>query len=298
MRGKPEDQALITGKWFLPLRGDNTSKADFGCLLAVCGSAGMSGAACMAVSSALRCGAGLVALASAERVIERAAQSLWEPIFLPLADDGKGFIAQEAAGLLRGYRRATALLLGCGMGKRPETAALALEMLRKTELPLVIDADGLTSFGRDFPDVSHRKGETVVTPHRGEMACLTGEAYEKISESPMWHALNFAKSRGAVTVLKGSVTAVASPDGRSFLLNMPNSGLSKGGSGDVLAGCIGSFLAQGVKGYEAALLGVCVHAEAGKLARLEKGVYGMLPRDIIENIPYAIKNMEEAPHEN
>ena len=170
MRGKPEDQALITGKWFLPLRGDNTSKADFGCLLAVCGSAGMSGAACMAVSSALRCGAGLVALASVERVIERAAQSLWEPIFLPLADDGKGFIAQEAAGLLRGYRRATALLLGCGMGKRPETAALALEMLRKTELPLVIDADGLTSFGRDFPDVSHRKGETVVTPHRGEMA--------------------------------------------------------------------------------------------------------------------------------
>ena len=126
MRGKPEDQALITGKWFLPLRGDNTSKADFGCLLAVCGSAGMSGAACMAVSSALRCGAGLVALASVERVIERAAQSLWEPIFLPLADDGKGFIAQEAAGLLRGYRRATALLLGCGMGKRPETAALAV----------------------------------------------------------------------------------------------------------------------------------------------------------------------------
>ena len=295
MRGKPEDQALITGKWFLPLRGDNTSKADFGCLLAVCGSAGMSGAACMAVSSALRCGAGLVALASVERVIERAAQSLWEPIFLPLADDGKGFIAQEAAGLLRGYRRATALLLGCGMGKRPETAALALEMLRKTELPLVIDADGLTSFGRDFPDVSHRKGETVVTPHRGEMACLTGEAYEKISESPMWHALNFAKSRGAVTVLKGSVTAVASPDGRSFLLDMPNSGLSKGGSGDVLAGMILSLLGQGIPPKQAVPAAVWLHGAAGDLAAKDFGEYGMTPSDLLRRIPAAIQQAMDGP---
>ena len=276
----------------LPRRGDAGTKGDFGTLLCVCGSRDMPGAALLSAGAALRCGVGLVALASVPPVLEAARQSLWEAVTLPLPADEQGHISAVGCARILEYRRATALLVGCGLGRSTAGTRLLARLARDDSRPIVIDADGLNALCGALPRFDPGR-PAVLTPHMGEMARLTGIDAETLRQDRGGHAAALARQTGAVVVLKDSVTHIAAPDGRLWLLDRPNSGLAKGGSGDVLAGCIAAFLAQGLDAPTAALLGAAVHSRAGARAAERLGKYGMLPRDVIESIPAAIKELEE-----
>lgn len=275
----------------LPGRDEGGNKGTFGCLLCLCGSRDMPGAAGLAVSAGLRCGAGLVAAASTAYVLDNIKARMWEPLYLTLPESGEGFISAEGAKKVLDYKRATAILAGCGMGATRDGEELIRAIIDGSCLPMVIDADGLNCLCRDFPVIE--KGKTVViTPHMGEMSRLTGKDIPYIKENAAEIAGDFSARYGVTVALKGAVTYIASPEGKTYMLNRPNSGMAKGGSGDVLAGCIGSFLAQGVPAAEAAVLGVTVHSVAGSLCAEKVGRRGMLSSDIVEYIPKALVHLE------
>lgn len=275
----------------LPERDEEGNKGTFGCLLCVCGSRDMTGAAGLALSASLRCGVGLAAAASTAYVLDKIKARLWEPVYLTLPETEEGHISALGTETVLGFKRATAILAGCGLGVSRDGEELIRSILSADERPMVIDADGLNCLCRDFPVIGGKKS-VVITPHMGEMSRLTGRDISYIKEKGAEVARDFALCHGVTVVLKGAVTYIASSDGKVYVHDRPNSGLSKGGSGDVLAGCIGSFLAQGVSAPEAALLGVLVHGGAGAICAEKMGKRSMLAGDIIDYIPQVLVHLE------
>jgi len=279
-----------TAASFLPERSDFGDKHSFGKLLCVCGSLDMPGAAVMSCLSALRSGAGLVTLASVRPVIDAALMHITEATFLTLP--GSDAPGEDALPQLLSLRP-TAVLLGCGIGTGEKTQRLVKSLISACASPLLLDADGLNCI-RSGPEVLKKaSAPVVITPHHGEMSRLTGLSRQEISGSPASVAADFAEKYGVTVVLKGPETHIASPEGSAFVLSRPNSGLSKGGSGDVLAGCIASLLAQGAPPAEAAVCGAWLHSEAAALAAEAFGKRSMLARDVIDMLPRAFMKAED-----
>ncbi len=280
---------------FLPPRDEGSAKWSFGRALLVCGSRDFSGAALLACEAALRSGAGLVQLASVDAVIGSARSRLPEALLLPLPEsgDGKGAISESGAfALLRAAERAQSLLFGCGLGIGDDGRSLLRLLTEEFIGPLVIDADGLNLLAEEPAILTRRPGATVLTPHAGEFSRLTGLARDASADEAQAAAAAFAKDFGVTLVLKGARTLVT--DGtRALLLDAPNSGMAKGGSGDVLAGLAAGLLAQAPGDpFGAAALAVFLHAQAGKLARRALGARGMLPSDVIARLPDAFSALE------
>ena len=274
-------------------RDEKTHKGDFGTLTVVAGSSYFRGAAALAVKAALRSGAGIVRLASVEPVIAAAAAKLDEVIFLPLKTGLSGGI--EADDCLRKIAtvRSDAVLAGCGMTDSPDTEKIVRGLLEQSSCPLVLDADALNSL-KGEPSVLRKAAVLpIVTPHIGEMARLTGLSPVGIVSDREKTALAFAAQFHTVVVLKDYQTVVASPDGEILRAGVPNSGLAKGGSGDVLAGIVGSLLCQGFEPYRAACAGVLIHALAGQAARRFRTARGMLPSDLPDALPLVFGAVED-----
>ena len=279
----------------LPLRDETGAKWRFGRTLLVCGSRDFSGAALLACESALRSGAGLVQLASVDAVIGSARSRLPEALLLPLPEsgDGKGVISEGGAfALLRAAEKAQSLLFGCGLGISDDGRALLSRMAEAFPGPMVMDADGLNLLAEDPSLLTRRPGPTVLTPHAGEFSRLTGLARDASEAEAQAAASAFAKDFGVTLTLKGAQTLVT--DGsRTLLLDAPNSGMAKGGAGDVLAGLAAGLVSQMPQDpFGAAALAVFVHAEAGMLARSALGARGMLPSDVIARLPQAFLVLE------
>ena len=179
-----------------------------------------------------------------------------------------------------------ALLLGCGLGRSLQTDALVRNLL-DIEKPLVLDADGLNAINGQEELLKRRKAVTVLTPHEGEFLRLGGD----LSKGREAAAAAFSEKHGVYLVLKGHRTVVAAPDRRVAVNSTGNSGMAKGGSGDVLAGMILSLLGQGCKAFDACCAGVWLHGRAGDRAAADKGERGMTPTDLLEQIPYAMKEI-------
>lgn len=274
-------------------RPRDSHKGTFGAVLAVAGSASYRGAAALAVEGALRTGAGIVTLASVEPVLAAVSARLPECCLCPCEAGAEGGIAPESIPRIQ-RQKATVLLLGPGLGYTAQSAARAAEtrMLVQTLLPgfagsAVLDADGLNAAaqllaeGGAFP---HPAGELIVTPHPGEMARLTGLSAAQINADREGTALRCAQAWNAVVVLKGARTVVAAPDGRVCVNPTGNPGLSRGGSGDVLAGMTAALLACRLPAYEAAACAVYLHGAAADRAAAVHGEYGMLPHDILPEL--------------
>ena len=137
--------------------------------------------------------------------------------------------------------------------------------------------------------LNKRKAQVIVTPHPGEFSRLTGYTTEQILSDTEGCAREFSLKWGIITVLKSHRTVVAFPDGRTFVNILGNPGMATGGSGDVLSGVIASFAAQGFGAENAALAGVYIHSLAADMAVTEKGEYGLIPSDVAEYLPYAVK---------
>lgn len=277
----------------LPKRDPMGNKGTFGHLTAVAGSARYRGAAALAVGAALRSGVGVVRLASVEPVIAAVAASRPECTFLPLSIVPHGGI--DAEDFFRHYGAITqtdALLVGCGMTPARDTERIVAALLGE-EIPLVIDADGLNVLSRMTERLKETKTTPILTPHIGEMARLTGLSIPHIKEHRREVASRFAAEYGCVVVLKDAVTVIAAPDGKSEVCDRPNSGLAKGGSGDVLAGIIASFLARGLAPYEAAVVGMLLHSLAAQKTARALTEDAMLPSDIITHLPLAFADLRK-----
>lgn len=275
-----------------PPRPDDSNKGSFGSLLSVCGCYGMAGAAIMAGRAALRCGLGLLKCALPKSIYPIAAAQLLESVFLPLDEthDGK-LSATELERLLNEAEKSTAVLIGCGLSVSEDTKKIVRGFVRECKKPMLLDADALNCIC-DSPEIlTTAKAKIIITPHPGEMGRLVGKTAAEVNLARAETAVDFAKKYGVVTVLKGSGTIIASPNGKSLLNTTGNSGMATGGSGDVLAGIAGALLAQGAEAFDAAAAAVYLHGKAGDIAAEKLGKISMLPTDIINCIPAALKEI-------
>ena len=271
----------------LPRRDPAGHKGDFGKLLCVCGSVGYTGAPVFASRAAVRTGAGLVFLAVPEQAWPVVAVKSEEAMPFPLPETAEGRLSLLAEEPIR-QRAAScdAVLMGCGLGRDRQTDALVRKLL-DIDRPLVLDADGLNALDGCPEQLQRRTAPTVLTPHEGEFLRLGGD----LSRGREAAAAAFSRKYGVYLVLKGHRTLVADPEGRLAVNETGNSGMAKGGSGDVLAGMIVSLLSQGCGTFDACCAAVWLHGRAGDRAAADKGERGMTPTDLLEQIPYAMKNL-------
>ena len=274
----------------IPPRPRDSHKGSFGTVLAVAGSAYYRGAALLAAEGALRTGAGMVTLASVEPVLAAAVARLPECCLCPCVAGAEGGISPESIPQLQ-RQKATVLLLGPGLGgtaqstgRAAETRTLVQKLLPGFAGSAVLDADGLNAAADllQTEKMLHPQGELILTPHPGEMARLTGRSAAEINADREGTALRYAKAWNAVVVLKGAHTVIAGPDGRCAVNPTGNPGLSRGGSGDVLAGMTSALLACGLPAFEAAACAVYLHGAAADRAAALHGETGMLPHDLLD----------------
>ena len=222
-----------------------------------------------------------------ESVWPAAAVKCWGAMPHPLAErDGRLSPAAEEE-IRRRAAGCDAVAIGCGMG-RGEESDLLIRRLLTVEKPLVLDADGINALEGHIDTLSRRTCATVLTPHDGELARIGGDMTAPREAS----AAAFAAAHGVYLVRKGHRTLVAAPDGRLAVNTTGNDGMAKGGSGDILTGLLTGLLAQGMEPFAACCAAVWLHGRAGDLAAEEKGRRGMTPPDIIEMLPYALKEVE------
>ena len=258
-----------------------SNKGDMGKLLLVCGSWGMAGACVMAAKAALRCGVGLLQIAVEERLYPILSQAVPQAVFVILDWENRREESEQA--LLDALDRCTACVMGCGLGERSELLCpLVFSHCRR---PLVADADAINFLARHPGFLEGVSIPLVLTPHPGEMARLCDDTIPEIQSDRLGAAQQKARETGAVVVLKGASTVIAAPDGRCAVNPTGNPGRATGGSGDVLAGMTGAFLAQGLPPFETAVLSVYLHGKAGDLCAQKFTQRGMLPTDLVEVLP-------------
>ena len=254
----------------LPLvRKADSHKGKFGHVLVIAGSLGKSGAAILAGRGALRSGAGLVTVATPDAVLPIVAGAQPELMTESLTSTKAGTIAAAngKSGSMRTLMRSKTLLaIGPGVGTHKETQRFVTSVVHETELPVILDADGLNAFAGKARDLAKRKTEHLaLTPHPGEMARLLGVSNAAVQADRLGIVLKAAKAWKAHVILKGFHTILATPDGHAFVNTTGNPGMAKGGTGDVLTGILAGTVAQfGTQHWERALaLGVYLHGKAG-----------------------------------
>jgi len=286
----PATLQLVADVPKLPPRKPDGHKGTFGHVLVVAGSKGMSGAAVLCGSGALRGGAGLVQVASPADI--QAVVAAGNPCYLTAAlpVDVQGQLAEDAIPvILELAGSATALALGPGLGQSGKTAEIVEFVLRQAAIPIVLDADGLNALPK-LPStvLSLRESPTVLTPHPGEFARLTKTSTADVQANREKLAIAFAAERKVILVLKGHGTIVT--DGKRLYRNTTgNPGMATGGSGDVLTGLIAALIGHGLAPFEAAQLGVCAHGRAGDLAADELGQSGLIAQDLLAYLPLALR---------
>ncbi len=283
-------------KALLPPRKADGHKGDFGKLLILGGSVGYTGAPYLAASAAVHSGCGLVYLGVPESIWAVEAQKCVSAMPFPLPEaDGKLCLA-ALDGMQDKLRSCGVLALGPGLGRGKETEQLVHALLWQVKEPLVLDADGLNALQGCTERLDARRGRvTILTPHDGEFARLTGRTLREIASGERAElASRFACEHGCVLVLKGHRTRIALPDGRMLVNTSGCSALAKGGSGDVLTGLIGSLLCQGMDAAGAAALGVWLHGRAGELLEAETTAYCAAPESLIaRGLPAAFRELAE-----
>jgi NAD(P)H-hydrate epimerase len=280
----------------LPLRETRSHKGTYGHLLAVAGSTGKSGAAVLLARGALRSGVGLMTVATGASNLERVAVQQAELMTAPLTETRGGALARVALDeILELAVDRDALAVGPGIDTGRSTRALVRRLLAERPCPMVLDADGLNAFAASADtrkELRAGRQTLVLTPHPGEASRLLGWSIRRVQEDRAAAARRLAARTGAVVVLKGHGTLVAGPDGALAVNSTGNPGMASGGTGDVLTGAIGAFLARGLSGFDAARLGVWVHGAAGDRAAAAAGEDGLIASDVVERLPVVLRDLQ------
>ena len=305
-------------KSILPDRPSDAHKGSFGRVLVVAGSINYPGAAMLAGIAAYRVGAGLVTMAVPSPVQSLIAPNFPEATWLLLPHE-MGVISEGAAPVLEAELESTqAILIGPGFGLDASTKAFLSRIIGSEEHtqraqigfirpesqgqlndqklpPCVIDADGLKLLVEIESWSTLLPAETILTPHPGEMEIMTGVSKDEIQADRVGAAKTWSKKWGHIVVLKGANTVIAAPDDRSAVLPFATASLARAGTGDVQAGAIAGFLAQGVSAYEAAIAGSYIHARAGEIAALSLGnSASVLAGDVADSLAATISEIAES----
>jgi ADP-dependent NAD(P)H-hydrate dehydratase / NAD(P)H-hydrate epimerase len=276
----------------LSVEGPDIHKGNRGHLLVLAGSTGKTGAASLTAMGALRAGAGLVTLGIPETLNPILEQKLTEAMTVPLPDTGGGNLSQEAWEDIQAlFQGKTALALGPGLSRDPETMRLVRKIVAECPLPMVIDADGLNALSGHMNNTKNTASRTILTPHPGEMGRISGRQTAEIQADRVAAAAEFVRTHGCFLVLKGARTLIAMPDQMLYVNPTGNPVLSSGGSGDVLTGIIGGFLARGFSIEKAAIGGPYVHGLAADLLAQQRGSSGVLAGELLETIPPIITHI-------
>jgi NAD(P)H-hydrate epimerase len=285
----PSTPQLVTEIPRLLPRAADANKGTYGRALIIAGSRGMSGAAVLCGSGALRGGAGLVRVACPASIqpIVAGGSPCYMTVALP--EDVEGRVAPAAASELTTLASTcTATAVGPGLGQSAALPELLLAVIAQTTVPLVLDADALNALAGRTSDLRLHHGPVVITPHPGEFARLVGCDIATVQADRQGLAARFATAHDAVVVLKGHETIVT--DGRRLAVNRTgNPGMATGGTGDVLAGLVVALLCQGLEPFAAARLAVHLHGMAGDLARDELGEVSLISSDLLEYMPRAFR---------
>ncbi|UCE98426.1 MAG: NAD(P)H-hydrate dehydratase, partial [Dehalococcoidia bacterium] len=292
---------IIIGEWansVITQRPLEANKGSFGKVLVVAGSINYVGAAYLACSGAIRVGAGLVTLATAESLGIVLAIKLTEVTHLPLPESDSGIISAEAVDIivpeLKFY---DVLLLGCGLGQSESVRAFIRSTVLQTKDKkprIVLDADALNALANTLNWWQKLPSGAILTPHPGEMARLTGRSVVEIQSNRLGITKEMARKWDKTVILKGAYSVIATPEGRCRVCPLANAGLASAGTGDVLAGVVAGLWAQDLNAFDAASLGVWLHAKAGESVKAVLGDTGMVASDLLPVLPVEIKRLKES----
>jgi hydroxyethylthiazole kinase-like uncharacterized protein yjeF len=306
--GPAEPWAGLIGAGILatyPRRGAESTKFASGHVLVAGGARGLTGAPCLASMAAMRAGAGYVTACVPDSLNDIFEIKLTEVMSAPLPDEGGSHTEAGAAEVLeRAAARGGAVVLGPGLGRSDGAFSFARRVALGVDAPLVLDADGLNAFaGEDqgrhgtggagasgLEALAARGAPTILTPHGGELARLLDLGSDAIAAHRLDHAREAARRAGAIVVLKGDDSLVVEPDGRVGVSRGGSPALATAGTGDVLSGILGAFLARGMEPFEAACAAVFAHAEAGRRAASALGgPDGVIASDVVDELAQTLE---------
>lgn len=282
----------ITAKNMMPKRYENSHKGDYGKVLIIGGSRGMTGAPTLSARAALAVGAGLVTVGIPESLNEIMEIKLTEAMTLPLKDMNGNLLPECIKDIQTYMKKCDAVLFGPGIGRGEHIRFILEEILKCSDIPVVIDADGLNALSENISVLNNLRCDVILTPHTVEMSRMIGVLPHEIEKDRVGISSLFANKYKQTLVLKGHHTVVTGSDGVQYINITGNSGMATGGSGDVLAGMITAFAARGLSPTDAAALAVYLHGAAGDIARDKLGADSMTALSITENIPYAVTDLK------
>jgi hydroxyethylthiazole kinase-like uncharacterized protein yjeF len=275
----------------LPKRPAQAYKGSVGDVLFIAGAANYYGAPYFAAMSFMKAGGGYARLAAPKLMIGKLAVKGREIVYLPQEETAEGSIALKCKKkLLEAAAKVDMVVVGPGLSLQEETVRLVKELAEVIKVPLLIDGDGLTAIAENPEILRNRKAATILTPHLGEMARLTGKPATEINGNKIAILQETTKKLNSTIVLKGAHSLIGTPSGKVYINLSGNAGMATAGSGDVLTGCIAAMYGLGLKPEEATRKAVFLHGYAGDLAATKKGEDGITAKDIMEFLPQALKN--------
>ncbi len=287
---------LNSANAMLPERDVNGNKGTFGKVLLICGSKKMVGCCSLATEGALRSGAGLVTLAFPDVLYNSLTARLTENLFLPLPADDRGFIDYTALlTVLDAAEEADAVMVGCGIGTGFAPSLITTSLVEHCSKPLILDADSINCLSLCPHYLKKASAPVLLTPHPGEMARLTGKSMKEIESDRIKTAVDFCNEYKVNLLLKGHETVICNSEADSVYVNKTgNTGLSKGGAGDLLSGIIAG-LTPAFKGdlFKSAVLGAFVHGMSADVLKVELSEYSMLPTDCAKALPKVFSMIEK-----
>ena len=272
----------------LPKREARTNKGSFGRVYVLAGCSEMPGAAVLTSAAAYKAGGGLVKACVSKHVANVLQNQLTEAVSNILPDKN-GYLYKSSFKDIADPDKASVVLIGPGLGNNDDVKDFVLQAITKVQAPMVLDADALNVIANDTSVLKKLKTQGTVTPHPGEMSRLTGLPLEEILTNSIQIASNFAKKHNVVTILKDARTIIASPNGRACINTTGNCALAKAGSGDVLTGLIGAFIAQGKDPFTASILAAYLHGKAAEAASQKLSLYGVNASDVLNFIPKILR---------
>jgi NAD(P)H-hydrate epimerase len=255
----------------------------------------MVGAPVLCGGAALRSGVGLVTMAFPESAYVPVASKLTEALMMPLPETAEGTVSKSAVDkILASLDKYSAVVIGCGLGVNEDTKAVLKAVLSNSKVPVIVDADGINIIAQDISMLQSASCDVILTPHPGEMSRLCGTRIELIETNRVGTAREFASNYNVYLVLKGANTIVAQPDTKKAYVNSSgNSGLAKGGSGDVLSGLMGGFIAQGLGTVNSMTAAVYIHGYTADGVAEKMSKSGMLPSDVVSELAYSMRAFEK-----
>ena len=280
---------------FFIKRDSISHKGTYGTVLAIGGSYEMPNAIYFASQAAVNCGAGLVKVAFPSVMYNAIAPKTYEQTLVPLESNKSGRISQNSFKRLeKELKKCSCVVVGCGMGKDEDTKAVTKFVIENSEVPVIIDADGINCLKDNINILDNAKAPVILTPHPKEMSRIANVSVEEIQKNRGAVVKAFTKAHNCVLVLKGASTLVGTTEYEDVYVNSSgNAGMATGGNGDVLSGIIASFISQGIDAFRSAVAGVYIHGVAGDDVTEKYSMMGNTPSLILNELPTTLGKMEK-----